>query len=396
MPSSNCSNGSTDLDPRRVTLDDLTNDAHRVHHLLRAHGSVVWLDCLQGWIVLDRPEAIAVLRDANAFTVDDPRFSTAQVIGPSMLSLDGDDHARHRAPFSGAFTPTAVGSDFEEWLDAAARELLAQAASAEEFDLRTDYAGPLASAAIVELLDLHGVDRDTVLSWYRDIVSAVEAVSEGGTDVHHATAAVNALRRTVDSTIASTHSKRLVDAAASLEPTEVASNVAVLMFGAIETGEGTISNLLLHVMGSDDVRARIAANPSLIGAAIDESLRLEPAAGAVHRYATTDTTIGGAKVRKGDFVVVSLSAANRDPAFFTAPDDFDLDRVNSRAHIAFAQGPHACIGIHVARLEARIALAALLGQRPDLRLAADGHSPPAGLIFRKPRALPVTAFHPRS
>jgi cytochrome P450 len=109
----------------------------------------------------------------------------------------------------------------------------------------------------------------------------------------------------------------------------------------------------------------------------------------VDRYATADIELGGASIERGDLVIVSLTAANRDPATFPSPDDFDLRRENARAHLAFAQGPHACVGLHLARLETQTALQIALERWPGLRLA-DGATAPTGLVFRKPRSLPVS------
>src|SRR5881227_669840 len=88
-----------------VTLDQLDRDPHPVLARLREHEPVSWLPSLDGWLVTRHDLALAAMRDSRSFTVDDPRFSTAQVIGPSMLSLDGDEHARHRTPFVGPFRP---------------------------------------------------------------------------------------------------------------------------------------------------------------------------------------------------------------------------------------------------------------------------------------------------
>ena len=131
------------------------------------------------------------------------------------------------------------------------------------------------------------------------------------------------------------------------------------------------------------------ADRSLIANAVEESLRLEPAAARVDRYATADTELAGASIRRGDLVIVSLTAANRDPATFPDPDRFDLSRPNSRSHLAFAQGP------------ARLRRASTWpGWRPSRRSTPcwmggrasgldAGATPPSGVVFRKPRSLPV-------
>jgi len=132
--------------------------------------------------------------------------------------------------------------------------------------------------------------------------------------------------------------------------------------------------------------ARSAAEA--LDAAIDESLRLEPAAAVIDRYSTSDTRLGGAEIGAGELVRISLTAANRDPAVFQEPDAFDLSRPR-RANLAFAQGPHVCVGVHLARLEARVGIAALLDRLPRLRLAGAQAPRIQGLVFRKPPRLEV-------
>jgi hypothetical protein len=93
-------------------------------------------------------------------------------------------------------------------------------------------------------------------------------------------------------------------------------------------------------------------------------------------------------IPRGEQVTLSIAAANRDPAVFPAPDRFDVRRQNAKLHLAFAQGPHVCIGMHLARLEAFAAVGRLLDRLPGLRL--DGETAPRGLVFRKPPELRVT------
>jgi cytochrome P450 len=161
------------------------------------------------------------------------------------------------------------------------------------------------------------------------------------------------------------------------------------MFGGIETTEGMIANVMLHLLSRPDQLALVLADPDLVPAAVEESLRLEPAAAAVDRYATADAPLGGVLVRAGDQVTVSITAANRDPASFTDPDRFDIRRPNAGRHLAFAHGPHFCIGAHLARLEAQVATHTILERLPGLRLDAARPSAPAGLVFRKPPELRV-------
>jgi cytochrome P450 len=160
----------------------------------------------------------------------------------------------------------------------------------------------------------------------------------------------------------------------------VVSNAAVLMFGGIETTEGMIATLLLHLL-----REPAPLDRALIPAAIEESLRLEPAAAVVDRYATRDVSLAGASIARGDLVTVSLTAANRDPAVFPDPDVFDVHRPNLRKQLAFAHGPHFCLGADLARLETRIAVETVFDRLPGITLAEPAAA--TGLVFRKPAAV---------
>ena len=371
-----------------LTLAELETDPHAALARLRDLEPVSWVPALDGWLVTRRDLCIEVMRDAAAFTVDDPRFSTAQVVGPSMLSLDGDEHRRHRDPFARAFLGPDARPRFAGQVEREARTLVERLTPAGRAEIRRDLAGPLAVNVVVGALELLDVTPAAMLGWYDEIVAAVDRVSTGGEIGPQARSAVDALDRHVDASIDG-GAGALSTALETLTRPEIASNAAVMLFGGIETGEGMTTTLFWHLLTNPDQLAELRADRSLGAQAVEESLRLEPAAARVDRYATADVELAGASIRRGDLVIVSLTAANRDPAAYPDPDTFDLSRTNARSHLAFAQGPHACIGIHLARLETLSALDAALDAWPGLRLD-DGATPPTGLIFRKPRTLPVS------
>jgi cytochrome P450 len=170
----------------------------------------------------------------------------------------------------------------------------------------------------------------------------------------------------------------------------VVANAAVMMFGGVETTEGMILNAVLHVLDSGTHLAALAEDPSLVSSVVEESLRMEPAAAVVDRYAARDVEVARASVVQGDLVRVSLAGANRDPAVFPDPHVFDPRRANIRLQLSFAKGPHVCVAMDLARLEARVALRTLALRLPGLRLSRPAQ--PLGLVFRKPPALWVAAF----
>ncbi|HZR51476.1 MAG TPA: cytochrome P450 [Streptosporangiaceae bacterium] len=384
-----------------VTLADLDVNPHPVLARLRAdEGPVAWVPALGAWLVTGYDIAVAVLRDARTFTVDDPRFSTARVVGPSMLSLDGARHAHHRGPFSPPFRAEAVHARLAEFTQAETNRLVEGIAPHGEAELRRAVAGPLAVAVMAEALGLRDTDPATILGWYDEIVAATAGQAGAPPDANPpSTAAFNQLADSMRKVINDPeHAALLNEVAGPLTEAEVISNAAVLMFGGIETTEGMIANAVAHLLATPPALDQVRGDPALIPAAVEESLRLEPAAAVVDRFATADSSIGGADIRAGDQVTVSLSGANRDPAVFADPDSYRLHRENAGKHLTFAHGPHFCLGAHLARLEARVAVATVLDRLPRLRPA--GPATPRGLVFRKPPELPVrwdtpgVAFHP--
>jgi cytochrome P450 len=374
-----------------ATLAELEENPHPLLARLREREPVSWLPALGAWLVTRRDLALQVMRDPDTFTVDDPRFSTAQVVGPSMLSLDGRAHAAHRDPFARPFRLEPVRERFTELVDAEVERLIAAIAPAGRGELRRSVAGPLSVRMMVHALGLEETSSETVLGWYDAIVGSVTEITAGRPAPESGRDAFAALCANVERALSREPEWSLVAAAGSdaggLSSAEVVSNAAVLLFGGIETTEGMITNALLHLLSDRDQREHIAGDPALLAGAVEESLRLEPAAAVVDRYATTDVELGGAQIRRRDPVTVSIAGANRDPAVFPDPDRFDVRRSNAHHHVAFAHGPHVCIGMHLARLEARSALRLLLERLPNLRLDLDRRSEPRGLVFRKPPTL---------
>ncbi|MGH3243429.1 MAG: cytochrome P450, partial [Spirillospora sp.] len=334
-----------------VTATALEDDPHPHLARLREREPVSWLPALGGWLVTSRDQALRVMRDAAAFTVDDPRFSTARVVGPSMLSLDGPVHTRHRDPFARPFRPALTRERFTAFVEDETARLVGGLAPAGRAELRGELAGPLAVAVVTEALGLDGVDAATVRSWYGAFVDAVSAITAGGAAPAASADAYRLLTEAVEDAITASRPGSLLAGAAhdeaphnkaGLTTAEVVANAAVLMFGGIDTTEGMIANAVLHLLGHPDQLRLVLDDRDLLPAAIEESLRLEPSASVVDRYATRDTEIGGARVRVGDLVRVSLAGANRDPDVFADPDRYDVRRHNAAEHLAFAHGPHFC------------------------------------------------------
>jgi cytochrome P450 len=356
----------------RVGVAELTADPHPLLARLRRSEPVSWLPALGGWLVTSYPAADRVLRDPATYTVDDPRFSTARVVGASMLSTDGAPHARHRGP--------DVRARFAATVATRVRDLIDAMAPAGAGEVRGQVAGPLAVGVVADLLGLD-VAAATVLAWYSAISDAVSGVSAGQEVTVAAREAFEALTERVHAAIAGR--SLLADVVRDgLAIDDAVANAAVLMFGGIDTTEGMITNAVLHLLSHPD-----QADPNTVDDAVEESIRFEPAAAVVDRYATRDVTLADALIRQGDLVTVSIAGANRDPTVFPEPNRFDVRRPNARQHLSFARGPHFCPGADLARLETRTVIEALFTRLPGLRLNPARPAAPSGLVFRKPPAL---------
>jgi cytochrome P450 len=375
-----------------VTLEELDRDPHPTLARLREREPVAWIDVLDGWLVTRYDLVLEVMRDAETYTVDDPRFSTARVIGPSMLSLDGEAHAHHRAPFVGPFRPREVKERFAQITAAEAARLIQAVRPDGGAELRTAFAGPLAASIVTQALGLDHGEAPVVLGWYRAIVSAVTEITAGREIAEEAREAFEQLNARLQLVIDGEEPRSLLAVAAggsSLSHAQVVSNAAVLLFGGIETTEGMIANALLELLQDPAQLERARSDERVLDGAIEESLRLEPAAAVIDRYATADARLDGQVVRAGQLVRLSIAGANRDPAVFDDPDTFDPTRANARRHLAFAQGPHVCVGVHLARLESRVGVGQLLSKLQGLRLDPARTPEVSGLVFRKPAALNV-------
>jgi cytochrome P450 len=333
---------------------------------------VEWDAALGSWVVTSRELALEVTRDPDLFTVEDARMSVRAVLGANMLTTDRPEQTRHREPFAQAFRREQVREEFTGFVEATVADLLASFTG----DLRAGYAGPLAVLTVMHALGLDG-DTRTVLGWYEAFAEGMTEAALGREPPTRTREAFAAFRAAVEPRLDGYN----------LDAGERVSNAALIMFGGIETTESLILNALWLLLTHRDQLAVLRERPELLDNAIEESLRFESAVASFERFATRDTVLGGVAVAAGDPVTVLAGPANRDPSFFPDPDRFDITRPNARLHLAFAAGPHVCLGMHLARLEARIAVGRLLEAFPGLELDEQRSSPPAGLVFRKPPSL---------
>src|SRR5437764_1532688 len=170
---------------------------------------------------------------------------------------------------------------------------------------------------------------------------------------------------------------------------EIFAFLRLLLPAGAETTYRSSSNLLFLLLSNPDQLQAVIDDRGLMPQAIEEALRVEPPLLFIMRTAATDVELGGTLVPKGSFLSVGVGAANHDPDRYSDPDRFDIFR-DPLQHIAFGFGPHMCLGMHLARMETRVALGHLFDRLPNLRLDPAADDPHIhGLMFRSPKELPV-------
>lgn len=362
-------------------------DPHPAYRWLRDHAPVHRIDLPGGawaWLVTRYDDARSVLADPNM--LKDPGranatwyraglglpFDHRPSLVRSMVNVDAPDHSRLRKVTSGAFTPRRVRS-LRESAERITGELLDALTKEEAPDLVRDLAYPLPIAIICDILGVPEEDRAefhrqaaVIDSSSPDEYEAIGAATDWF-DAYLDGLVAARLREPSDDLLGD-----LVESHRSgeLSRHEVTSTAFLLLVAGHETTVALIGNMLLLLLRDPEEMARLRADHELVGPAIEESLRLEsPLQNATWRFPGEPTTVGGVRLEAGEPVLVSLLAAGRDPRRYEDPDVFDPRR--GASHLSFGHGAHFCVGAQLARVEARVAVTAVLERLPGLRLSVD-------------------------
>ena len=323
-------------------------------------------------------------------------------IARNMLSLDGDDHDRLRGLVHKAFTPRMI-DEMRERVEILANHLLDEVTEKGRMDLIEDYALPIPTTVIAQMLGVPVEDRHKFHRWSKAVVAGGSGSIFGALGmIPKLYAFVRYIRGLIKQRRANPQDDlitALVEAHESndqLSEDELVGMIFLMLVAGHETTVNLIGNGTLALLEHPDQLALLRDNPSLVKSAVEELLRFtSPVETADERYAREDVTIEGVTIPQGALVYGVIASANRDPEQFENPDVLDITRENNK-HLAFGQGVHYCLGAPLARLEGQIAFNTLLRRLPDLRLAAPVESLRwrPSVMLRGLEALPV-AFTPQ-
>jgi len=308
---------------------------------------------------------------------------------PSMLMMDEPGHRRLRALVSRPFTPNAV----EKWRDRT-REVVARVLAdikGDEFDLIKEFAGPIPTVVIAEMLGIDASMHAQFKNWSDLSVKIAFNPFPSEQEVDEGEAARNALVEFFEAEIQRRRQNlgddlisdmiRAEEAGDSLSQDEIVRQCNLLLVAGNVTTTDLIGNGVKALLEHPDQLQRLKAEPELIKNAVEEILRFDSPVVNSGRIANRTINLGECPVHQGESLSVSLAAANRDPAVYPDPDRFDITREDTH-HQAFGGGRHLCLGAHLARLEAQEALLALFERFPDLQPSAKGYQYAAIPSFR--------------
>jgi cytochrome P450 len=359
------------------------------------------------WLVTRYTDVELVLRDPKRFSSRINADTMGPVMGTVILAMDGEEHRRYRNLVAHAFRPSALARWESELIAPTIHRLVDGLAGRSGADLVSEITSQFPVQVIAGVLGVPPEAHERFHTWAIDM-------NKGPDDYPLSTAASAAMREYLTPIVEDRKAHPTDDLISDIVTAEMDGErlsdehiygfLRLLLPAGAETTFAAMGSCLFALLSKPDVLARVRAEPRLLDAVVEETLRWETSVTMVNRETTCPVEIDGVVVPKGVSLVCATGSANRDESRYTDPDQWDLDR-HEPGHIAFGTGRHQCLGMHLARMELRIGLGALLERLEGLRFddgstsaAATGAGtvtrgqPPTrieGLAFRSPPHLPV-------
>jgi cytochrome P450 len=342
--------------------------------------------------VLAYEEVSAAFRDDVTYSSSLIAKSVGPLLANTMVAMDEPQHHTHRSIVFQAFRPKLLARWEDDLVRPAADELIDAFAANGKVDLVRRFTFALPMRVIARILGIP--TRDMARFQQRSI----EVISIG-TDWKRGMAAFNALREYFSELVEQRRHAPADDLISELVAAEVDGQrlsdeeifafLRLLLPAGVETTYRSLGNLLYALLRHADQLAEVKDDPALIAQAVEEGLRWESPIFNTGRISTCDTELGGVQIPAGSVVTLFVGSANRDETVFPDPDTFDIHR-KPNPHLTFAVGTHACLGMHLARMESRISLEVILARLPQLRLDPAAAPPQiVGMPLRSPDALHV-------
>ena len=378
----------------QLTTPQFVQEPYPIYRQLREADPVHWSDAWQCWLLTRYDDVAETMRDFRSFSNVGTTTRYLDQLPPESLDkvrplyehftsgqsrLDPPDHTRVRAVTSKAFTPRVVEA-MRPRIEQIVDELIDAVSSTGCIDLIGDFANPLPAMVVADMFGFPQEDRAAFKAWSDRIAAFHGTGRADAATVKRSQEALLEARAWLGALIDQRRKQPCDDLLSRLanpqeqgtrlSEAELFSTCVTFMIGGHETTTNLIGNGMFALLQRPDQVQDLRGGPQLIGSAVEEMLRYDAPSQRAHRIAAREIDLRGQTIRKGEFVQQVLAAANRDPDEFDRPDEFNIHR-RDNSHVSFGIGPHFCPGAPLARLEAQIAIPALLRRLPNLRLAED-------------------------
>ncbi|MBD1379540.1 cytochrome P450 [Metabacillus arenae] len=391
--------------PFSLTSPEFLRNPYPYYDKLRSIHPVYWVNSLKypGWYVTGYEEAIAILKDTR-FKNRIPLPQTSNkyenlknLQNDMMLFKNQLDHKRLRMLVSKVFTPRIV-EGYRPYINETVNDLLNQVKDKKKMDVVSDYAFPLASLIIAEILGVPAEERFQFREWTASLIQTIDftrtrkALANGNETtiklLDYFRELIKKRKHNPQDDLISMlikeeqHGGKLTDE-------ELLATCILLVIAGHETTVNLISNSMFALLNQPQQLMKLKKNPALIEMAVEEFLRYESPTQMTARIASEDINMNSATIKKDEQVYILLGAANRDPKKFFNANELDITR-NPNPHLAFGYGVHFCLGSLLARIEAQIAIHTLLERMPNLQIASSELQWRKLIGFRSLLELPLT------
>jgi cytochrome P450 len=358
-------------DPFDATIID---DPYPTYRLLRDEDPLYHAAQSDTWVLSRHHDVQTALLDHDSYSSVGGVFPTppgsdfVQSFLPMMILIDPPRHNQLRALVSRGFTPRRIAA-LNDGIEQLAQDLVGHLEGGSA-DFVVDFAGVLPTMVIADLLGVPREDRDQFRRWSGSLVQAdpthgqtADALSAMASMYNYFTDFLTDRRRSPRQDLMSALVSAEIDGV-RLTDEELLGFCALLLIAGTETTTNLLGNAAVVLAQHPDSRRRLATDHTLLGPAIEELLRYESPIQGLSRTLTRDITLHNTTMSRGESVLLLFGSANRDERVFPDPDVFDIDRKPEHL-VAFGKGVHFCLGASLARMEARIALTALLQRVPN-------------------------------
>jgi cholest-4-en-3-one 26-monooxygenase len=333
------------------------------------------------WAVTKYQDIVAISKDPHTYSsyrggtnIPDYPPDSLDVIRMLMVNMDPPQHTKFRRLTSTGFTPKMIAR-MEEYIRRAAREIVDDVIESGRCDFVTKISAELPLIVIADVMGVPQEDRHLVFDWSNRLIGFDDP--EFQTSLEDGTIAAQEMWSYANQLAEDRRGKDgkdlvtvLINAEIDgerLDEMEFDAFFLLLSVAGNETTRNLISGGMLALIENPDQRARLLADPSLLGTAVDEMLRWVTPVNHFRRTATKDVVLHGEQIKENDKVVLFYTSANRDEDVFTNPMQFDVGRTPNE-HLAFGIGQHSCLGLNLARLEIKVMFEEILKRMPDIEL----------------------------